>query len=196
MTHGLPPVSGSDHFEGPGDAPVTLIEYGDYECPYCGEAYPTLKAVQQAMGARLRFVFRNFPLTEMHPHALHAAQMAEAAAEAGAFWAGHDMLYEHQDALDDASLLAYGARLGIERHALQAAFQGRHDDKIQQDFVGGIRGGVNGTPCLFINGVRYDGPRDAQSLIEVLERAAAAGAGQDLHAPASSLLRTRKGPGQ
>lgn len=174
MTRRLLPVSATDNVAGSADAPVTLIEYGDYECPYCGEAYPELKAAQEAMGARLRFVFRNFPLTQMHAHALRAAQFAEAAAAAGVFWAAHDMLYEHQDALDVASLIAYGAQLGIERRALQAAFQGQYDAMIQQDFVGGARAGVNGTPCLFINGVRYDGPRDRQSLIEVLERAAAA----------------------
>lgn len=181
MTRHLPPVSATDKVAGPADAPVTLIEYGDYECPYCGEAYPLLKAVQEAMGARLRFVFRNFPLTEMHPHALQAAQFAEAAAAAGVFWAAHDMLYEHQDALDVARLTAYGAHLGIERRALQAAFQGQYDAIIQQDFAGGVRAGVNGTPCLFINGLRYDGPRDRQSLIEVLDRAAAAAT---IHAPA------------
>lgn len=180
MTRRLLPVSATDTVAGPADAPVTLIEYGDYECPYCGEAYPVLKTVQEAMGARLRFVFRNFPLTEMHPHALRAAQFAAAAAASGVFWAAHDMLYEHQDALDVASLTAYAARLGIERRVLQAAFQGQYDALIQQDFVGGVRAGVNGTPCLFINGVRYDGPRDRESLIAVLEQAAAAA----LHAPA------------
>lgn len=181
MTRRLPPVSATDNVSGPADAPVTLIEYGDYECPYCGEAYPVLKAVQAAMGARLRFVFRNFPLTEMHPHALRAAQFAAAAAASGVFWAAHDMLYEHQDALDVASLTAYAAQLGIERRVLQAAFQGRYDAIIQQDFVGGARAGVNGTPCLFINGARYDGPRDTQSLIHVLEQAAAAA---EMNAPA------------
>lgn len=180
MTRRLPPVSATDTVAGPADAPVTLIEYGDYECPYCGEAYPVLKAVQAAMGARLRFVFRNFPLTEMHPHALRAAQFAAAAAASGVFWAAHDMLYAHQDALDVASLTAYAAQLGIGHRVLQAAFRGQYDALIQQDFVGGARAGVNGTPCLFINGVRYDGPRDPESLIAVLEQAAAAA----LHAPA------------
>lgn len=192
MTRRLPPVSATDNMAGPDDAPVTLIEYGDYECPYCGEAYPVLKAVQAAMGERLRFVFRNFPLTEMHPHALRAAQFAEAAAASGVFWAAHDMLYEHQDALDVASLTAYGAQLGIERRVLPAAFQGQYDSIIQQDFVGGARAGVNGTPCLFINGVRYDGPRDRRSLIEVLDRAAAA---TEIPAPAEAgRVRPRREP--
>ncbi|QRG06541.1 thioredoxin domain-containing protein [Xanthobacter dioxanivorans] len=176
MTHLIPPVSADDHSQGPADAPVTLIEYGDYECPYCGEAYPVLKAVQHAMGARLRFVFRNFPLTEAHPHAGRAAEFAEAGASVGRFWAAHDMLYEHQDRLDDESLLAYGQELGIERSVMRAAFEGRFDEKIRHDFTGGLRGGVNGTPCLFINGRRYDGPRDVGSLVEALQAAAKAGA--------------------
>lgn len=176
MTRACPPVGPGDHVLGPDDAPVTLVEYGDYECPYCGEAYPTLKAVQHAMGDRLRFVFRNFPLTEMHPHAARAAEFAEAGAAAGLFWEAHDMLYENQDALDDASLVAYADRIGIDRSAVRAAFEGAHDAKIRDDFLGGIRAGVNGTPCLFVNGTRYDGPRDLGSLIALLDRAAPVGA--------------------
>ncbi|WP_428031684.1 DsbA family protein [Ancylobacter sp.] len=166
------PVSADELALGPADAPVTLIEYGDYECPYCGEAYPVLKAVQQAMGDRLRFVFRNFPLVEAHPHAGRAAEFAEAAASVGRFWEAHDMLYEHQDALDDASLLAYGRALGIDEAVLQAGFEGRFDAKIRHDFTSGVRSGVNGTPCLFINGHRYDGPREVDTLLAVLQQAA------------------------
>ncbi len=173
MTHGIPPIAADDHVAGPADAPVTLVEYGDYQCPYCGEAYPVLKAVQQEMGSRLRFVFRNFPLVDMHVHARRAAQFAEAAADAGVFWQAHDMLFENQDALDDRSLATYGDRLGLDRAALVSAFAGRYDDKIERDFVGGVRGGVNGTPSLFINGQRYEGPRDAETLVAVLRDVAA-----------------------
>ena len=172
MTRSIPPVGADDHILGPDDAAVTLVEYGDYECPYCGEAYPVLKAVQQAMGQQLRFVFRNFPLVDAHPHARRAAQFAEAAAQAGVFWAAHDMLFENQDALDDESLLVYGERLGIGRSLLLAAFEGRYDDKLRHDFIGGVRGGVNGTPCLFVDGVRHDGPRDTDTLVEILRQAA------------------------
>ncbi|MBB3772609.1 protein-disulfide isomerase [Angulomicrobium tetraedrale] len=165
-----PPVSTDDHAAGPEDAPVTLVEYGDYECPYCGMAYPVLKALQEALGSRLRFVFRNFPLTEAHPHASRAAAFAEAAASIGKFWEAHDMLYEHQDALDDRSLLAYGHALGLDRAVVLAAFEGAYDEKIRRDFRGGLRSGVNGTPCLFINGQRYDGPVDLDTLVDTIER--------------------------
>ena len=172
MSHLTPPVSADDHAQGPADAPVTLVEYGDYECPYCGEAYPVLKAVQRAMGNRLRFVFRNFPLTEMHAHAAHAAKFAEAAAGIGRFWEAHDLLYEHQDALDDDSLVSYGARIGLPPSAVLDAFDGRFDGRIRRDFAGGLRSGVNGTPTLFINGLRYDGERDVESLVAALRAAA------------------------
>lgn len=164
-------VSADDHAEGPADAPVTLVEYGDYECPYCGEAYPILKAVQEAMGSQLRFVFRNFPLAEMHPHAVRAAEFAEAAAEISKFWPAHDLLYEHQEALTNRDLVRYGDELGLDAAALQEAFTGKFDDRIQKDFSGGIRSGVNGTPTLFINGIRYDGERDVESIVQALRDA-------------------------
>lgn len=168
------PIGHEDHVQGPDTAPVTLVEYGDYECPYCGEAYPVLKAVQGEMGDALRFVFRNFPLAEMHPHAVHAAAFAEMAATAGMFWQAHDLLYENQDALTDRDLLAYGHRLGLPQSRLAEALDGGFDAKIRADFRGGVRSGVNGTPTLFINGLRYDGARDAGTLIDVLRSVAAA----------------------
>ncbi|QEL26924.1 DsbA family protein (plasmid) [Bosea sp. F3-2] len=172
MSHLSIPVGPQDHAQGPADAPVTLVEYGDYECPYCGEAYPVLKAVQHAMGSRLRFVFRNFPISELHPHAVRAAEFAEAAAGIGKFWQAHDMLYEHQGALTESDLLHYGSRIGLDAAALRDAFDGRFDQTIKGDFMGGVRSGVNGTPALFINGLRYDGERDVESLVEMLRQAA------------------------
>lgn len=166
------PVNAQDHAAGPDTAPVTLVEYGDYECPYCGEAYPVLKAVQQALGDRLRFVFRNFPISELHPDAVAAAEFAEAAAQAGKFWQAHDMLYERQNALKESDLFAYGEEIGLSPQVLQRALGGAFDSKIEVDFSGGVRSGVNGTPTLFINGLRYDGPRDADSLIDALTQAA------------------------
>jgi protein-disulfide isomerase len=174
MSHLTPPVGPADHARGEADAPVTLVEYGDFECPYCGEFYPELKAVEEAMGGLLRVVFRNFPLTESHPHAAHAAAFAEAAAAQGLFWQAHDMLYEHQDALDDASLVTYGRAIGLDAAHVTAALEGRHAGKIREDFISGLHSGVNGTPCLFSNGQRYDGSRDAQSLAEVIVRIAGA----------------------
>lgn len=172
MTRLIVPVDRQDHAQGGEDAPVTLVEYGDYECPYCGEAYPVLKAVQRLMGERLRFVFRNFPISELHPHAVRAAEFAEAAAGIGKFWEAHDLLYEHQTALSDGDLFAYGEKLGLDAGAVASGFDGRFDQKIRGDFMGGVRSGVNGTPTLFINGLRYDGERDVDSLLEALSRAA------------------------
>jgi protein-disulfide isomerase len=161
------PVGPADHHDGPLDAPVTLVEYGDYECPYCGDAYADLKAVKRAMGDGLCFVFRNFPLTQMHPHALHAAEFAERAAEAGRFWEAHDLLYENQQALGDRDLAGYALRLGLDPAAASEGGAGRLA-RIEADFSGGVRSGVNGTPSLFINGLRYDGPRDTRSLLSIL----------------------------
>src|SRR5207245_6743785 len=105
MSRLTPAVSDSDHRAGPDDAPVTLVEYGDYECPHCGRAHPIVREAQKRMGSRLRFVFRNFPLAEMHPHAVHAAEAAEGAAVQDKFWEMHDLLFEHQGALDDSDLI-------------------------------------------------------------------------------------------
>ena len=167
----VPPVGTHDHRLGPLAAPVTLVEYGDYECGYCGEAYPVLRAVQSALGDRLCFVFRNFPMGEAHPHAEHAAALAEAAAAAGLFWPMHDLLFENQGALDDESLLAYGEAVGLKRADIDAALAGHYVRRIRQDFLSGVRSGVNGTPSLFIQGERYDGPRDADSLYAALVEA-------------------------
>jgi protein-disulfide isomerase len=173
MSHLTPPVSRTDHTQGAEDAPVTLVEYGDFECPYCGEMYPVIKAVQQAMGDRLRFVFRQFPLTSIHPYALHAAEFSEAAATTGRFWEAHDVLYEHQDRLDDRALMIYASHIGVPPGELTTAFEGAYDERIQGDLNGGLRSGVNGTPTLFINGRRYDGERDAESLLGALNAVAA-----------------------
>jgi len=153
-----PPVGKRDHAQGPAGAPVTLVEYGDFECPYCGQAYPIVKALQARLGGRLRFVFRHFPLSESHPHAEHAAEMAEAAGAQGKFWEMHDVLYEHQRALSDRDLTAYAAALGLDEvRATRELEQGTYEAKVQADFRGGVRSGVNGTPTFFIDGVRYDG---------------------------------------
>jgi protein-disulfide isomerase len=170
MSQLKPPAGPDDHHQGPLDARIVLVEYGDYECPYCGDAYPELKAVQKAMGDALCFVFRNFPLSNAHPHAERAAEFAEAAATVNRFWEMHDLLYENQDALDDRSLVGYGTRLGLGEALIQSALDGAFAARIRRDFEGGVRSGVNGTPSLFINGQRYDGPRDANSLITVLTR--------------------------
>lgn len=162
-----------DHTQGPSDAPVTLVEYGDYECPYCGEAYPIVKAVQEQMGERLRFVFRNFPLTNSHPHAQHAAEAAEAAAVQGRFWEMHDHLFENQGALGDARLAQYAHEIGVdEPRFTREMSEHAHAERVREDFMSGIRSGVNGTPTLFVNGVRHEEGYDAETLLSALKDAA------------------------
>src|SRR5262249_21093289 len=117
------PMPDRDHIQGPMDAPIKLVEYGDYECPYCGEAYPVVKALQERLGNRLCFAFRNFPLANMHPHAEHAAEAAEAADEQKRFWDMHDLLYEHQDALEDDDLVQYASDLGLDARQLISEVQ-------------------------------------------------------------------------
>jgi protein-disulfide isomerase len=162
------PVSTKDHAQGPATAPVTLVEYGDYQCPYCGEAYPILKEVKKRMGNSLRFVFRNFPLTEMHPNAFAAAEAAEAAGVQGKFWEMHDMLYENQEKLKPQDLVGYAMALKLDERFVKDVNAGTFTARIKHDFQTGLMSGVNGTPSLFINGERYDGERDVESLLEVL----------------------------
>ncbi|HEV7704203.1 MAG TPA: thioredoxin domain-containing protein [Gemmatimonadaceae bacterium] len=173
-----PAVSESDHAEGSARAGVTLVEYGDYQCPYCGSAYAIVKQLQKAMGKGMRFVFRNFPLKEAHPHALHAAIAAEAAGLKGesAFWKMHDALYEHQRALDDAHLVEYAKAVGVSAEEIAASFAGGPAaDRVRADFRSGIRSGVNGTPTFFVNGVRYDEDwTDIETLLTALRAAAGA----------------------
>ena len=165
-------VNNRDHAQGPPDAPVTLVEYGDYECPYCGNAYPVVKRLQQDLGERLRFVFRNFPLNTIHAHAGVAAQAAEAAAAQGKFWEMHDLLYEHQQDLADADMVRYALKLGLEVYRFESDLSGETFSKrVSDDFRGGVRSGVNGTPTFFINGTRYDGPHDYESLLAALRDA-------------------------
>ena len=162
-----------DHVQGAATAPVTLVEYGDYECPYCGEAYPIVKDVQARMGERLRFVFRNFPITTSHPHSQQAAEAAEAADAQGKFWEMHDMLYENQRHLEDEDLSGYAERLGldVERFEKELA-EHVHAARVHEDFLSGVRSGVNGTPTFYINGVRHDDTYEEDVLLDALERAA------------------------
>jgi protein-disulfide isomerase len=169
-----PPVGELDHVVGPDDAPVTLVEYGDYECPYCGMAHPIVKSVQRELGSRLRFVFRNFPLAEAHPHARKAAQAAEAAAAQGKFWEMHDMIFEHQDALEDEDLIADARSLGLDAERVARELEaGTHAKRVRDDFRSGVRSGVNGTPTFFVNGDRYEGSwANEESFIRALRDAA------------------------
>ena len=164
------PVGPRDHAQGPERAPVTLVEYGDYECPYCGQAYPIVKAIQKALGARLRFVFRNFPLSEMHPNAENAAEAAEAAGSQGKFWEMHDAIFEHQRMLQPSHLVALAAKLGLDSEQVAADLKSHvHAPRVKEDFMSGVRSGVNGTPTFFVNGVRYDDSWDQETLLATLE---------------------------
>ena len=162
-----------DHIQGSADAAVTLLEYGDYECPYCGAAYPIIKEVQARMGERLRFVFRNFPISTSHPHAEQAAEAAEAAAAQGKFWEMHDHLYENQKRLRDEDLRGYAEKLGLDVDAFDRELAEHvHAARVHEDFMSGVRSGVNGTPTFYIDGVRYDDSYDLETLLAALERAA------------------------
>jgi protein-disulfide isomerase len=166
------PVSARDHSQGPADAPLTLVEYGDFECPHCGRAHPIIKEVQRRLGSRLRFVFRHFPLAEIHRHANHAAEAAEAAGTHQKFWEMHDALFEHQHQLDDRHLAQYAAGLGLDAQALLDELTSHvHADHVRKDFLSGVRSGVNGTPTFFINGARYDDSWDVETLTAALESA-------------------------
>jgi protein-disulfide isomerase len=165
-----PPVGAEDHVAGTAAAEVTLVEYGDYECSHCGTAHPLVKRLQQQLGSRLRFVFRNFPLSKLHPHAVHAAEMAEAAALQGRFWELHDMLFEHQDALTDDDLMSYAVKLRLDAAQLKEDLEaGPVTERVRADLLGGVRSGVKGTPTFFIDGYRFDGNwRDESSLLAAL----------------------------
>jgi protein-disulfide isomerase len=167
------PVGEDDHAQGPANAPVTLVEYGDFECPHCGRAYPIVQAVHRRLGKRLRLVFRHFPLAEIHVHAQHAAEAAEAAAAQGKFWGMHDRLFERQFALEDEHLIEYALELGLDapRVARELAAH-TYKPQVRDDFMSGVRSGVNGTPTFFVNGVRHDDAWDEDTLAAALERAA------------------------
>jgi protein-disulfide isomerase len=185
------PVGERDHSQGPADAPVTLVEYGDFECPYCGQAYPIVKALQERLGDRLRFVFRNFPLNNAHPHAEHAAEAAETAAAQGRYWEMHDRLYEHQRALDDAHLERYAADVGLDVARFNREMEaGAHRARVREDFLSGVRSGVNGTPTFFVDGVRHDDSYAFEVLLAALERAAAG----ERHVPSGATPERTAGP--
>lgn len=171
------PAGPHDHSEGVPGAPVTLVEYGDYECPHCRHAYPIVKRIQRRLPDSLRFIFRNFPLAEMHPHATAAAMSAEAAALQNKFWPMHDMLFENQDALEAGDLLNFARKLSLDVGKFEAALQdGAIAERVQSDFRSGVRSGVNGTPTFFINESRFDGDwTNMDEFIAALDAAAARG---------------------
>ena len=163
------PVDERDHVLGPATAPVTLVEYGDYECPYCGAAHATVEQVRHVMGNDLRFVYRHFPLTQIHPHAYQAAEAAEAAGAQGRFWEMHDLLFQSQDRLGLRDLIGYAGALDLDLERFVTDLRGQaHAGRLREDFLSGVRSGVNGTPTFFVNGTRHDGGHDLEALLEAL----------------------------
>ena len=167
------PVSSADHIQGDEKAPLVLVEYGDYECPHCGHAYPIVKQIQKHFGKRLAFVFRNFPLNEMHPDAESAAETAEFAGANGKFWEMHDAIFENQETLGLEMLVALAGKLGLDARKLESALEGgEFTQRVKSDFMGGVRSGVNGTPSFFVNGQKYNGTYDFEGIVAGIEELA------------------------
>jgi protein-disulfide isomerase len=168
------PVGPDDHASGPEDAKLVVVEYGDYQCPYCGQAFPIVEKLRTTFADSMRFVFRNFPLAEVHAHAEAAAEVAEAVGLQGKFWEVHDALFQNQRDLSDAALRRYIKDVGADvDQAMSDIAAGGPGQRVEADFEGAIRSGANGTPTFFVNGVRYDGSwmyePFAEYLSEVLE---------------------------
>lgn len=165
-----PEVKTKDHKEGNQNAKIVLVEFGDYQCPYCGEAFPIIKNIQKKLGDKMMFVFRNFPLTEMHPYALDAARAAEAAALQGKFWDMHDILYKNQENLEESDLVDYAKKLGLDLDKFKEDMVSRVvEEKINSDIESGAISGVNGTPSFYIDGKRYDDSYEEDVLLPYLE---------------------------
>ena len=163
-------VGPEDHAQGDADAEVTLVEYGDYECPHCASAHPVVKRLQQHFGKKLRFVFRNFPLSQIHPHAEAAAETAEFAGAQSKFWEMHDQLLKNQNLLGQELFEELAEDIGLSKTELREASENKtYEARVLADFSGGVRSGVNGTPTFFINGQRNNGPNDYDYLVNAID---------------------------
>jgi protein-disulfide isomerase len=169
------PIDAQDHSLGPQNAPVTLVEYGDFQCPNCLEAVPVVDQILETVGDQLLYVWRQFPLTTTHPMAFRAAEASEAAAAQGKFWEMHDLIFEHQEELSEETLLRLAKELGLDMQQFRQDMQSRRfQPDVEEDFSTGVRSGVNGTPTFFVNGERYDGAWLDGSLLETLRQTIAA----------------------
>ena len=167
----VPVNIGTDHIRGSVNAPITIVEYGDYECPYTGMAYPIVKEIMRRFDEKICFVFRNFPLRDIHPHAQQAAEAAEAAATQDKFWQMHDYLFEHQKALDEYHLLKYAQRVGLNIDKFIKEMTGHvYAPLINESLKSGIDSGVQGTPTFFVNGERYEESWDFDTFASYLKR--------------------------
>jgi protein-disulfide isomerase len=169
------PLSGRDHVLGTPAAAVTLLEYGDYECPFCAAAHPAVTHMLKLVPDDVLFAYRHFPLTQIHPHAQQAAEAAEAAGAQGRFWEMHDVLFAHQDRLTVRDLVGYASALGLDLDRFASELErGTHTARVREDFLSGVRSGVNGTPTFFVNGIRHNGGYDPESLLDAIGSALSA----------------------
>lgn len=167
----LLPITGEDHVRGGSDAAVTLVEFGDYECPGCGEAYFVINRMESEMGEALRFVFRHFPYARLHPHAELAAQAAEAASAQGCFWEMHDLLFKNQQALEFDDLVGYAGRLSLDVERFRDELKSeKYLERVRSDFRSGVQNGVFGTPTIFLNGIRHNDGADYKTLSAAIAR--------------------------
>lgn len=168
-------INSNDHILGNPNATIELVEYGDYECPFCGRAYPIVKEIKRKLDGDIKFVFRNFPLAKIHPHAFMAAVATEAASLQGKFWEMHDIIFENQKTLDVDHIINFAGLLGLDTDRFKDDIQDRHMiEKVEKDFEGGLRSGVNRTPTFFINGERFEGDWSTGELLEYLKAQLAA----------------------
>jgi protein-disulfide isomerase len=162
-----PPLGDRDHIKGSADAPIELVEYGDFECPHCGRAAAVVNELTAELGERLRFAFRHFPLSKMHPHARMAAQAAEAAGAQGKFWEMHDLLFAKASALEPQNLVEYAVLLELDILRFESELTSeKYAGRVQEDVASGVRSGVNGTPTFFVNGKRHNGAYTLEALQE------------------------------
>jgi NhaA family Na+:H+ antiporter len=167
-----PPLDASrDHILGSATAPIELVEYGDFECPHCGRAFGIVQQLRETFGNQLRFAYRHFPLAKMHPHARTAAMSAEAAGAQGKFWEMHDILFRHGSALEMGNVTRYAEEVGVPDIARFTAdvSSEKFGPRVQEDLASGVRSGVNGTPTFFLNGKRYNGGYDYDSMKDAIE---------------------------
>ncbi|WP_436487369.1 DsbA family protein [Chitinophaga sp. ARDCPP14] len=154
----IPPVNAMDHVLGKPDAAIELVEYGDFQCTFCGEAFFIIKQLREQLDTRLRFVFRNFPLSEAHEYAMDAALAAEAASRQNQFWEMHDAIYARQSDLTEGLLLQLATSLGLDLRQFREDMESpKLLSRVEADFESGVRSGVNGTPTFYVNGKRYNG---------------------------------------
>jgi protein-disulfide isomerase len=163
-------VNPDDHVQGPANAPIVLIEYADYQCPYCGQAFYIIKNLQKKLGDKLQYVFRNFPLVSIHKFAYHASLAAEAAGIEGKFWEMHDTLFENQRHLNDTDLMNYAEQIGLNPKQFEKDLAGPEAlKKVEEDVESGTKAGVEGTPYFFVNGKLYEGNWMTDDFLNYLE---------------------------